>query len=407
MKLVLNPKRDMFFLYFFMNVVSIIFVVSTGNFLGLDLTYVNVNFEFLVFSIIFLFSYYFILFPVFKFFSRVNFSVPSIFSEKTDLEYRSLDIVILLLQSAYFFFVLVFDAGKIGVEGAVVPLSWFWAFVQIDYLATFYLMLSSKNRLWKVNFLLFAVSSAVRGWTGFVLILGFIYLVKRNVPFSIRYRYIFLYLIAALIFLPFVLYLKFYIRTRQVDIGFDSFLSTVFGYDSYWDFLKYSIEYFINRFQQFSITWFVWDSSEALASAYNNGLIAPFWSENLYASFFRKLMGLEILPNLGIYSTLYIPYNFEVTLGSFNISPGLIGWVGAAGSSVIGLILFLAFLAAFGFFAIQLICRRGSRNWLNLCALLWFMWLLLLLPGWINQFVAFLHSALVFAAISYASKKIK
>lgn len=402
MNIIINPKRDLFGLFFFANIISIIYLISTGNFLGLDSAdYFYFDFEFFIFSVVFLFSYYFILFPLFKFLGRLNFGVPPIFSESSSYKFRKLDFAILILQGAYFSVVLFFDAGKIGVIDAQVPLSWLWAFIQIDYLTTFYLILAPKNRLWKINFLLYAASSAIRGWTGFILILGFIYIIKRDKPFSIGLRGVFLYSMLAIFFLPIVLYGKFLIRTRQIDIDFDSFLSIAFGYESYFDFARYSLEYFANRFQQISITWHVWEASDALSSAYNNGSIAPFWAENLYGYFFYKLMGLNIMPNLGIYSTLYMPYNFEVVLGSFNISPGLIGWIGAAGSSVLGLVFFLAFLAVFGFFAIQLICNRGSPNWIKLSALLWLMWLILLLPGWLNQFVAFLHSSLVFALIAY------
>lgn len=406
MKVILNPRRELFLLFMLANVYSIGYVITTGRFLALDSAGdVEINFKFIVFSILFLFSYYFLLFPAFRWFGRINFGVPSLFYEKRDSRGHSLGIAIFSLQFIYFLFVIAFDAGKVGVTGIDVPFSNFWALIQIDFLATYYFVLSKKDNLWKMNILLYAVSNITRGWTGFILILAFVYFVRRESPFVIKGRIVFLGFVVSLIFIPLVLYAKFYVRTRQVDLSFDEFLGVVFGYDNYWDFLKYSIEYSVNRIQQFSLTWFVWDASNSLSSAYDSGLISPFWSENLYGNFLLKSLGLQILPNLGIYATQYIPYDFEVILGSFNISPGLIGWIGVAGNSVFGLICYLFFLSAFGFLLIQIMCKRGSKEWLRLSYLLWFMWLTLLLPGWINQFVAFLHSAIIFIIVYYICKK--
>ncbi|MDQ0013662.1 hypothetical protein J2W23_002044 [Variovorax boronicumulans] len=408
MKIAINPRRELFLLFLLANIYSVIYVAITGKFLGFDSAGIaSVNFEFIVFAAIFISSYYFLLFPVFSWFGRIDFGAPYLLGKKTDRKYRSLDILILLLQGAYFAFVLLFDAGKVGVEEAVVPFSGFWAIVQIDFLTLYYLMLVRKSNLWKFNFLLFALSNLVRGWTGFILILGFVYLVRRDVSFSIRLRAILLYSVLGLILLPLILYVKFYIRNRQADFGFDEFISVAFGFDNYWDFFKYSIEYSVNRIQQFSLTWFVWGASGPLSSAYADGYISPFWAENLYGNFFLKILGIGVPQNLGIYAAQYMPYDFEVVVGSFNISPGLIGWVGAVGSSVLGLFFYLTFLLGAGFFLIQLLCRRGTPEWVRLRHLLWFMWLTLLIPGWMNQFVAFLHAAIIFLIVNFVIEKLK
>lgn len=402
MKLTVNPKLGLFFVYFLSNAYSILYTLLSGTFLGFEYsTYDALNIGFFVFAAVFIWQYYFLLFPLFNWLSRIDFLSPKMCRLKGDLSDKKLSLVILALQVAYLSLVLLYDAGKVGAQGAVVPFSSFWAVVQIDYLSITYLMLARKRGVWRVNFLVYAFSSFIRGWTGFVLVAAFVYLIRRDSPLKISVSKAFVSGLLALLLLPIILFFKFYIRTNQSDIAFDSFLDVAFGLDNYFDFLKYSIDYFVNRFQQFTLTWFIWASAQELSEAYRGGLIAPFWSENLYYYFFAGLLGLERLPNLGVYATLFMPYSYEVVLGSFNISPGLIGWVAAAGASTPILILFILFLAAAGFFLIQLIAKRGSREWGDLRNLLWLMWLILLIPGWINQYIAFLHSILIMSLIVY------
>lgn len=409
MRIKIEPRSSLFLAYFLANAYSIGYVLFTGKLLSFDAASdINTNFQFIAFSILFLASYYWILFPIFNWLSKINFSTPYLYEGESESHESSvLGLLILTLQLVYFSFVLVFDAGKVGAEIASVPFSKFWAAVQIDFLTAYYLAASPKNKCWKLNFALFAISNLVRGWTGFIIILAFIHLCRRDSPLTIKTRGMIIGIAALLLFTPFLLYVKFYIRTRSPGIDFESLLSVVFGYDNYWEFIRYSFEYTINRVQQFSLTWFVWLAGADLSQAYAQGQISPYWSENLYGNLVLKAFGHNIPPNLGVFATQFIPYDFEVSLGEFNISPGIIGWIGATGDSALGLIIYLFLMLVIGLFVIQLIYKRGSPKWFQLSNILWLMWLTLFLPGWMNQFFAFLHAGLVFFVVTLLCKGFK
>lgn len=400
MNFLINSRRELFLIYLFSNLYAFFYVLIAGRFPDVNIVdNVDVGIGFVVFAAMFIVLYYILLYPVFGFLVRVNLRLSYIDTGVLPIDWRFLHWIILFLQSIYFLFVLYFDAGKVGAERIDIPFSGFWAVIQIDFLAVYYLMSASKNGLWRANILLYIASNFVRGWTGFVLIVGFIYLIRRSSPLNINLKKFTILICLICLILPLSLFFKFYIRTSQFGGDASDFLNVAFGFDGYTDLFLYSFGYFLNRFQQLSLTWYVWSASDFISTAYQGGLIAPIWAENLYVNFFLKLFGMDIVPNLGIYSTLYMPYSFDVVLGSFNISPGLLGWISVAGSDLLGFWMFLFCIISVGFLIIQIISKFGSKNWSNLSSLLWLMWLLLLLPGWINQYIAFLHAGLMYILI--------
>jgi hypothetical protein len=81
--------------------------------------------------------------------------------------------------------------------------------------------------------------------------------------------------------------------------------------------------------------------------------------------------------------------------------------VSAVGNGFLGILLYLMFVGILGFILIQLIFRRGTQGWYRMTSLLWLMWLLLLLPGWLNQFIASIHALFVYLIIGLFFTKFK
>ena len=398
------PRYLLFFIYGIANLYAIVYALCNKSLLGgISNELITNNFEVLFVGLTLVATFFVFQFILFPFFDKVKVSFRLSKRIFYDLSVQKIvGIFLLVAQFIYLFFAIIFGVGVAGatVESRI-PFVEIWIFIQIDFLFLIYYGFFRESKLFYINFFVFLVSNVLRGWTSVFLIAAFLELCRLWRSGKIKKKYVLLFLCIGILVYPLILFLKFYVRSAGsgrefLDIG--SAIGVIFGVEDFLGLFVFAVNQLAERFQQFSITYGIYHFREVLGLQYASGDIVQFWLEGFHGNALYRLFGNPLPPNLGVAATNVIPYSFQFIEGSFNVSPSLLGWIFVLSPNYLGFLVYIIFLSFFSIIIPKIINAPPLVG-----DLVWLMWLLLLLHGWLQSFVAFIYAFFVFILICSTS----
>lgn len=221
--------------------------------------------------------------------------------------------ILLIYQIFYILLAIFFNVGVVGQTSSInYNLFVFVSLLSADSL--FFIIGSQlkSNFLFKLNSLVYLISTLVRGWLGGFVILFFVILCRKlYLVVSIKtFVYTISFLILVALALPFLIDLKFGIRGG----------SLVFEFDNYFERLVLSLEYLLGRFQHIGHIYIVMSNAYYYYNEYLSDNIRTFILEgNIQYSLYNKIVGVKGLS----FSEFVVLKEFN---GDWNTNTGLVGW---------------------------------------------------------------------------------
>lgn len=327
----LNPVVLLFFLYASANSYAFYLLIANGGFSVFgEFFLIDSAVSISVFLIqIFLLLFFLVLY---RFFAQAG---------RPRLELKNkYGYFLLFVTVAFFCFNQVTGAGRAGTGfsfGGGSILNIIFVLLQPDLLFFLIAPFLRSNRLFYIVTCVFFVSLLSRGWMGSVLFLFVVYLV-RFYPVRITARN-FIYLASLGFFvvmaLPFLDGLKWGMRTgMSLSEVFTQVLS-----NNYFDILLVVLESVVSRFQNINYAAYVLQNSEFFHISLLQGDFLWFFQDGIINSVYCKLNPCVVDLNLFSAETLY----GETGL-TWNIDPGLTGWISFLYEYVVFFFLFMILL---------------------------------------------------------------
>lgn len=249
-------------------------------------------------------------------------------------------------QVFYLLLVLFFNVGVVGQHDYNINYG-LLVLVNIFSSDTLFFIIGSQlrsNNLFRINALVYLISSLLRGWMGGILLVFFVYLCR--VKFlKVSLRSFLLYFLLAffiILILPFLIDLKFGIRSGNIS----------FDVVNYSENLELAIEYIMGRFQHVGHIYILLSKSTYYYEAYQNLKIRSFLLEgNIQYSLFDNLLGVK-----GVQLSEFMVNN---EFGSnWNTNTGLVGWWVVLKESIIFFIVYWGGVIASTYYLIHKYATR-------------------------------------------------
>lgn len=395
-----NPRIYWLFLYIFSNIIAACLMLSSGELIGdvagnpLYSKSVLVWALFLVVS-----SYYIILVPLFDFLQKIKVKKIN-FPGSDDMIGERIGKFLLFFQLIYMSFNLVngVNVAGSGPSGENIPFALFWVFFPIDSLVMLYYAFYRDNKMLPANIFIWIISNLIRGWSGMYLLVIFFEWCRAYRAGRIRLRWIVMVGSAVVLLYPILVNLKWIMRASS-KVGFpeaaDSAFSSLDGFD-YFTLVGDGITHLISRFQTTSILVEVIHMRDLLQYEFSHGQFTPFWMEGLHGIAFDRLFYGEKSVPIGVAFTGYADFDSVFEVGTWNTNISFAGWFFIAPYLIPFYIIYTIFLAALSSFLVKKLDFGKQAE-----DMLWFAWLIYLLPPWHSAFVLFIYSLLLFIMLKF------
>jgi hypothetical protein len=290
-----------------------------------------------------------------------------------------------------------FIAGSAERGGSAA--SAFWVLLNLDALFLIYWGSCRESRYFKLNLLLWTVSFMQRGWFAFLFFVvaleSFRVIRKRQVTGG----KLILVLLLVLAY-PVLDLLKVYVRVSDIIAPAQalSFVSDgLVAADFRWaESLMDSAEKIVARIQVVSHAQAIADNSSYFQNQVATGGIAPFWKEGVLGIIWDRQVGNVHPPESAQALASFIAPSLD---SSWNVNPSLTGWLTMHADQLPLALLYLTALCAVSIVFAQLIDQRAQFR-----DVIWFIWLVFLVPGWVAQFVSFVLALAVYLVLALISR---
>jgi hypothetical protein len=395
-----DPTSVWLWSYVLINIVATIWMLSSGELLGdaKGLALRNVDYL-LVASIAVVLSYVIILVPVFKFCLRVKSKRLHTLVSEDELNNR-LGVFLFIAQLAFFAFNLSYGVNIAGSGNirADTPIGMIWIILPVDSLFLIYYASARDSKYWWLNLAVYLVSNILRGWLGMFLFVIFLEWCRAYRLNKIRWKGATLVGLFVIFIYPVILNLKWIFRAADSkDLSLVSAVSTLFETISdgaYSDVIIDGIGQIISRLQITSMVEEVIRFSSALQVGFDAGTFKPFWLDGIHGIMFDKIFYSQNRMSIGVAFTSIGDFGNTFDIGSWNTNTGWVGWLFVAPGWIALLFLYTALLCVL---SVYLAKKIGMGPLMR--DLVWFAWLIYLLPGWLGGFVGFIYALAVFLGL--------
>lgn len=243
-----------------------------------------------------------------------------------------------------------------------------------------------SGRLFLINLIIFLVSMALRGWMGGFFIIIFMVL-SRYYPVRISLRNLFYILFLVMLFilvLPVIIDMKWSMRQGVSVFG-------VAGVFNSFSAEKYNlvISYLLNRFQHLGHVALLLENTDKFYAALSSGMFLSYWADGLPQYTVMKLLGAEQY----MLNSYMVEYFFGIKNPTWNINPGLAGWLFILQEKFIYMVFYILF---FVFFPFYFIGKYGGNVLLMLIACFSITYLF---HGWFGAYFNFMFYGLLLVFI--------
>ncbi|HEM7567091.1 oligosaccharide repeat unit polymerase [Morganella morganii] len=325
-----------------------------------------------------------------------NISYRLFHTDNLDLPWKKSNFIGYFLLGIQILFLIFNNLYHVNTAGSITNINeipviyrYFFVIFNPDILFILYACSAKNKKILLSNTSIYIISTISRGWSGGILFVLLIMLIRRN---KISYASLFFIFIGLLFLSPYLISIKWYFRDPSL-----SFYNALYSVD-YISSLHSSLQYIISRLQQLTNVTFIVQNIDYFSLQYIDGHITPYWAENF------------LIKN--IYS-LYHPDS--ITLGhalseklvgnpvAWNSNPGLAGWMTILLSiSIYQFILFFMILIITIFILIYLASQLHDHNTINF---IYVFSLLFLFPGWMGMYFNLIIYLFLWVTLTSFSKK--
>lgn len=347
-------------------------------------------------------SYWFILGPAFTWIERLPVARMR-FGKKLASADSRLGIFLALAQVLFLVFNLVFgvNIAGAGTAHADTALGLIWVALPVDSLFLIYYACARENRYFLPNLIIYIISNVMRGWLGIFLFIIFLEWCRAAREKRFKWKYMIPLGALVLICYPVVLNLKWVLRAAaSADFSIVdgvSNLTDMLSVGDYLDVIGGGVMQIIARLQITSVVEEVIRYSSQVGHAFGIGVFKPFWLEGIHGIVYDRLINGNNRDPIGVAFTTIGEFGGDFDVGSWNTNTGWVGWLFAAPIWIPFFVLYTLFLCYLCFYFAK---KIGMTALLR--DLVWFGWLIYLLPGWLGTFVGFLYSLCVYLGLKLA-----
>lgn len=305
----ISPFYFIAFLYSLANILFALIAIKNNEML-IEFNLYTVEQNLMLVALVFQFISIIILVVFYSLFNK------KIFKDSSDHGYNDfVGYVLLLYQLAFLLLALVFGVGVVGQEKVNVNVIILIIFNLLSADTIFFIIGSQlrSNKIFRLNLILYFVSSIIRGWMGGLLIAFLIYLCRKKYLFvnlsTLIYLSVFLILIVFL--MPFFIDLKFAIREHK---------SFEVDFNDYFIRLEIALDYLLGRFQHVGHIYLIMKNAHYYYDLYQLNIIRSFLLEGLPQDITYRRLGGLISQN---FSNIVVRNEFG---GDWNTNTGLVGW---------------------------------------------------------------------------------
>lgn len=235
------------------------------------------------------------------------------------------------------------------------------------------------------------ISVIQRGWFGFVFILVAMESFKLIRAGRIKPAWVIGGAILVAVY-PFVEAFKVLIRLNP-NVNIINILSMIPDMDvsnvvDFGETLQFVFEKVVGRVQVLAHSYLILDNHRYFEIAVEHGQTVPFYKEGLAGVMLDLLFGVNrVSESSGLLATFIVPANNS----AWNVNPSILGWLAIHNNSLPQAILYVLALAISSFFLMsRLATTTHARD------VLWFYWLVYIIPGWISQFSSMIIAMIMF-----------
>jgi hypothetical protein len=386
--------------YILINVIAFLWMLSTKELMGDAQGLTLQRPEWLIMACVAVVAgYWFLLGPVFRLIGSLPVSKIR-FGPQLGFVDDRLGIFLAVAQLAFMAFNIVFGVNVAGSGDARVDSSFslLWVALPVDSLFLIYYAVARDSRFFRFNLVIYIVSNVMRGWLGIFLFVIFLEMCNAARSKKIRWRSLGLVAIVVLVCYPVMLNLKWLLRAATAPNfslwdGLGNIVETL-STEDYLDIIGAGVMQIIGRLQITSSVEEVIRYSSQLQHAFSLGTFKPFWLEGIHGIVYDRLMYGENRPAIGVAFTAIGEFGGDFDVGSWNTNTGWVGWFFVAPLLVPFLIAYTLALCYLGFYFAKKLDMSAMLQ-----DLVWFAWLVYILPGWLAAFVGFVYSLFVFLAL--------
>jgi hypothetical protein len=341
-------------------------------------------------------SYVVMLGPVFNFACKLKVR-PINFGAGDEKVPNRLGLIILALQLGFMTFNLVTGVNVAGANTVRSESSFalFWVFIPVDALFFVFYGFYRDSKYFYINLAVWLISNVLRGWSGifmFVLFFEWCRGIRSN---RISLKKAIAIGAGAIVLFPVLTALKWALRaqaTNVVSLGdIVEGLSANLGADDFLIIVWQGIIQVFARLQVTSLVVEVIRLAHLLQNEFSNNSFTPFWLEGLHGIIYEKLfVGHKSLP-LSVAFSLYGSVGWQsAVVGDWNINTGLVSWFFVA---PILAPFFVLYVVSLGLSSVFLAKKMG--NFESSKDMVWFAWLVYLMPPWFPAFITVLQALLI------------
>ncbi|MFM5686601.1 oligosaccharide repeat unit polymerase [Aeromonas caviae] len=388
-------KKILFKVYLFCNLVLFFSYYSTGE-LGGDLSGYRIDSYGLLFFSTALVIGFFIFF-------NFIFNLLEVFKVKRTLGYvhsSLIDYLSSFIIMLSFLFSIYYGYGRIGVSGENIPsfVVLFNKFMVPNYFLSIYFFYKydSDSYIYKFNVILYCLNAIFQGFTFPLLMIGYLYIYRRQVANKLNAKILIWVIIAALLFSPIIRIMKNLIIRSAITGDYDFFdsldvLYSISGVSYFYElYMLYAIKV-MERFESISALYYIQKNINEIHSLYESNEFLPFYLYHWIPQTIDKILSVNSIYDI---TQDYVQRAIAFNINSYyqwQIHITFWGWVFIAPDISLLYAIYVFVLLCSAIFLSKLL--SFDKNMTNLS---WYYSFLYICHGWFNEYMLFIQGLCVF-----------
>lgn len=402
----MNPRLYWLLLYVSANVIAVILMQESEKLVGdLDGIALYSHDTLLFAAFLVILAYLVILGPVYNYVSKAQVKCAPIRCSDAHIGDR-IGIILIVLQVAFMVVNLVtgqYTAGSIyfNTDSLFIKL---WAIVPIDALFVIYYGYYRENKYFYPNLLVWTLSNLARGWAGALVFIVFFEWCRafRNKQITVQ-RTLFATTVILFIY-PIITGFKTIVRSSSITgwtlYDLTNIMFIEYKQSDYLTKIYDTIYQLIGRLQLTSNLVEVIRLRDILQVEFDSGNFSPFWADGLHGNLFYSFFLEEKYVPIVLAFTKYCNTPFEFDVGGWTTNLSYVSWFFVTPHLIP---LYLLYTYCLCFLSFVLVKKIGDNH--NARDMLWLVWLIYLLPLWLNAFVNFIYALFIFLMLKIIVSK--
>jgi hypothetical protein len=262
--------------------------------------------------------------------------------------------------------------------------------IPVDMLFFVYYGFFRDSKEFKYNFIVWLCSSLARGWSGVILTAIFFESCRLLRARKLKPRHFMIAIPSVTIFYPIVYFGKLFIRFNSYNAGagWAGFMATLEGINL-GDAVTLAVTQIFNRIQIISSSIGMYEFSADIHNYFKHGLVYPFWQEGIHGLALDRIMGVSQRLDMGkVFAQTLDMHSLNI---NWNANPTLIGWFFVLPWQIPAILGYTLVLCILTFFLTKTMVSNLEAE-----DMVWYGWLVLLIPGWYGAFILLLYSIILF-----------